>query len=50
MRITYITHFYPPDPCGGAGRYTAALAEGFASRGEHTSVLCAGDWEKGVPT
>lgn len=47
MRITYITHFYPPDPCGGAGHYTAALAEGFASRGEHTSVLCAGDWEKG---
>lgn len=47
MRISYVTHFYPPDVCGGAGHYTAALAEGFAGCGEHVSVLCAGDWETG---
>ena len=47
MRILYMTHFYPPAPCGGAGYYTAALAENFGKAGHETRVLCAGRWQEG---
>ncbi len=47
MRIAYMTHFYPPSPCGGAGYYTAAIAEAFQAGGATVNVLCADRWGEG---
>jgi glycosyltransferase involved in cell wall biosynthesis len=47
MRILFMTHFYPPASCGGAGYYTATLAEAFQQGGHETRVLCAGRWSEG---
>jgi glycosyltransferase involved in cell wall biosynthesis len=47
MKILYATHFYPPAACGGAGYYTASLAEHFRSAGHETRVICAGRWQEG---
>lgn len=40
-------HFYPPTPCGGAGYYTANLAEAFVRTGAKVSVLCTDQWGQG---
>lgn len=47
MRIAIFVHFYPPTPCGGAGYYTAALAEGLQQHGHTVGVLCADRWGEG---
>lgn len=47
MRIAYLLHFYPPAPCGGAGYYTAALAECFQAHGAEVGVLCVDRWGLG---
>ncbi len=47
MRIAIFGHFYPPTPCGGAGYYTAALAEGLQLSGQTVEVLCADRWGEG---
>lgn len=47
MRIAYLTHFYPPSPCGGAGYYTAMLAESFREHGHDVGVLCVDKWGEG---
>lgn len=48
MKIAFITHFYPPSPCGGAGKYTAAIATLFQRHGATVAVLCADQWGEGV--
>lgn len=48
MRIAYFSHFYPPAACGGAGYYTAALANGFVQRGHEVGVLCIDGWGEGA--
>jgi len=45
MKVVYLTHFYPPSPCGRAGVYTAALAEAFQKTGIDCHVLYVGDWD-----
>lgn len=47
MRIAYLVHFYPPTPCGGAGYYTAMLAEAFQEAGHGVGVLCVDKWGAG---
>lgn len=47
LRIAYLVHFYPPTPCGGAGYYTANLAEAFVRAGAQVSVLCVDQWGQG---
>jgi glycosyltransferase involved in cell wall biosynthesis len=47
MRIMFLMHFYPPAPCGGAGGFTAALAEGLQARGVEVGVLCVDRWGEG---
>lgn len=47
MRIAYLVHFYPPTSCGGAGYYTAMLAEAFQEVGHEVGVLCAAKWGEG---
>jgi len=47
MRIIFLSHFYPPWPCGGAGVYIATLAEALRWSGVDSRVLCVGDWDKG---
>jgi glycosyltransferase involved in cell wall biosynthesis len=47
MRIAYLVHFYPPTSCGGAGYYTAMLAESFREHGHEVGVLCVDKWGEG---
>jgi glycosyltransferase involved in cell wall biosynthesis len=47
MRIACLAHFYPPAPCGGAGYWTAMLAEGFRAHGHEVGVLCVDKWGEG---
>jgi glycosyltransferase involved in cell wall biosynthesis len=44
MRLAFVTHLYPPTSCGGAGQYTAALAEAFSKAGWDVAAICADDW------
>lgn len=48
MKIALFSHFFPPTPCGGAGIYAANLAGALWRAGNKVSVLCAGDWDRGV--
>jgi glycosyltransferase involved in cell wall biosynthesis len=48
MRIAFFTHFYPPTPCGGAGYYTAHLAETLQEMGADVGVLCVDQWGQGT--
>jgi glycosyltransferase involved in cell wall biosynthesis len=47
MRIAFLVHFYPPAACGGAGYYTAMLAESLCEHGEEVGVLCVDQWGQG---
>ena len=47
MRVAYLSHFYPPAACGGAGYYLASLAEGFSKSGVEAGVLCVDRWGEG---
>jgi glycosyltransferase involved in cell wall biosynthesis len=47
MKVAILSHFYPPDPCGGAGYYTAMLAEAMQEYGHQVGVLCVSNWGEG---
>lgn len=47
MRVAFLSHFYPPSPCGGAGYFTAALAEGLSRSNIDVGVLCVDRWGEG---
>ena len=47
MRIAFLAHFYPPAACGGAGYYTALLAESCRAHGDEVGVLCVDQWGQG---
>jgi GT2 family glycosyltransferase len=55
LRLAFISQDYPPNPNGGIGVWTAALAQGMAARGHEITVLTKTekncetvDFEKGV--
>lgn len=47
MKVAYLTHFYPPSSCGGAGKYASMLVDGMARKGIDCAVLCALSFDEG---
>jgi len=45
MRITLVTHFFPPGHLGGTEVLTMSLAKSLQAAGHTVQVICAEDWE-----
>jgi len=48
MNILFICNGYPPEHTAGTENYTAGIASALAATGHDVTVVCAGDWDRGL--